>query len=122
MRVVLALVVMLATPALGQLPKPPNPLIETRYCGSTPERDDKGKIKRSRKVIAAFRAIYPCPETGRTTGACREWAIDHVIPLACGGCDAVSNMQWLPYRLKSASVIGKDRFERDIYCAPFARR
>jgi hypothetical protein len=94
------------------------PLEEQRYCG-VPHRDADGTIHRNTSVIAAFKRQHPCPVNGKTTGACGGWAIDHVIPLACGGCDAVSNMQWLPNGIKSAPTIGKDRFERLIYCEPF---
>lgn len=87
---------------------------EYRYCGE-PQRDKEGKIKRSTKVINKFKELHPCPSNGSTKGACEGWAIDHVIPLACGGCDAVSNMQWLPNELKSREKTGKDRFERVIY-------
>jgi hypothetical protein len=93
------------------------PLEEQRYCGPPPRLAD-GSIKRRSDVLAAFRKAHPCPVTGLSTGACVGWAIDHVLPLACGGCDAVSNLQWLPNGLKSVAVIGKDRFERLIYCEP----
>lgn len=96
--------------AFAELPA----LEELRYCGE-PLRDIRGIIYRNYRVIAKFKEIHPCPETGKKSGACPGWAIDHVIPLACGGCDAVSNMQWLPNELKSAAKIGKDRFERKIY-------
>jgi hypothetical protein len=97
---------------------PVSALEEQRYCGP-PARTAAGEIKRRADVLAAFRRAHPCPVTGLATGACSGWAIDHVIPLACGGCDALSNLQWLPDGIKSAAVIGKDRFERKIYCEPF---
>jgi hypothetical protein len=89
---------------------------DPRYCGA-PERTDEGRIARSRAVLAEFRRLYPCPSTGLIHGSCPGWAIDHVIPLACGGCDAVVNLQWLPLPIKSASgTLPKDRWERRIYC------
>jgi hypothetical protein len=91
-----------------------DPYQETRFCGK-PARDAEGKIVRSGKVLTAFKKYYPCPVTGMTHGACSGWSIDHVIPLACGGCDSVANLQWLPNNLKTKAVIGKDRFERKIY-------
>jgi hypothetical protein len=95
------------------------PLEEMRYCGP-PERDENNRIKRRSDVIRSFRDAHPCPVTGEHRGSCPGWAIDHVIPLACGGCDAVSNLQWLPNELKSAAgTIAKDRWERKIYCVPF---
>jgi len=52
-------------------------------------------VERSASARAAFRKIIPCPATGRTSGACPGWHVDHVIPLACGGPDHPANMQWL---------------------------
>lgn len=88
---------------------------DSRYCG-TPKRDANGNIVRSLAVKNDFRSIHPCPQTGKTTGACVGWQVDHVIPLACGGCDSVHNMQWLPDQIKTCSDVWcKDRFERNIY-------
>jgi hypothetical protein len=89
-------------------------LKEYRYCGE-PKRNKDGDISRSQRVLSAFQKQYACPATGKTSGSCPGWAIDHVIPLACGGCDAIINLQWLPNDLKSKAVTGKDRFERTIY-------
>ena len=86
-------------------------VVDSRYCGP-PKRDANGKISRSITVINDFKNIHPCPANSNKTGACAGWAIDHVIPLACGGCDAVNNMQWLPTRYK---ITGKDRWERKVY-------
>jgi hypothetical protein len=86
-------------------------LIETRYCGKT-ERDAK--------VAAAFRRQNPCPATGLTTGACPDWQVDHVKPIDNGGCDSVSNMQWLPTWLKTCAGHCKDRWERKINCRPIS--
>lgn len=55
--------------------------------------DANGKIHRDPAMRAAFR--YPCPSTGRTRGVCPGCEVDHVLPLACGGADDPSNMQWL---------------------------
>ena len=91
------------------------PLDETRYCG-VPDRDSRGVIKRSSAVRAEFKSIHPCPVTGLPSGPCPGWQIDHVMPLDCGGCDSVSNMQWLPVEIKTcAGTICKDRWERKIY-------
>ena len=94
--------------------EPEPALIETRYCGE-PKRNLSGEIIRRAAVRDAFLRAHPCPSTGLREGRCEGWQVDHVIPLACGGCDAVSNMQWLPVSLKVAPVVGKDRFERKIY-------
>lgn len=92
-----------------------SPLDETRYCGE-PARTAKGDILRRADVLAAFKKIHPCPSTGKSTGACPGWNIDHVIPLANGGCDAVPNLQWLPIQIKRCpGEICKDRWERKVY-------
>ena len=83
-------------------------LDETRYCGP-PARDTKGQIIRRADVLRAFEKVHPCPAPVGTT--CPGWYRDHVIPLACGGCDAVSNLQWLP----EAQWKAKTLFERRIY-------
>lgn len=92
-----------------------DPLKEYRHCGP-PARNADGTIKRSAAVIAAFRAIYPCPSTGLKIGACPGWSLDHTDPLADGGCDAVYNLAWMPDLIKSSAGIGKDRYERPVFC------
>ena len=90
------------------------PLTETRYCGA-PARNADGSIKRSAAVLAAFQRIHPCPSTGKMVGACPGWARNHNLPLACGGCDSVANLSWLPNDIKScAGAHCVDRFERKI--------
>ena len=92
-----------------------DPLVDYRFSGVV-VRDASGNIKRSGKVLTAFRKLYACPVTGAHIGACNDWAIDHVIPLACGGVDAVYNLQWLPDQIKSErGEFSKDHFERRIY-------
>lgn len=88
---------------------------DPRYCGP-PARDADGGIHRSTAQRAAFVRMHPCPVNGAVTGACPGWSVDHVIPLACGGCDTPVNMQWLPATIKScAGTQCKDRWERKIY-------
>lgn len=88
-------------------------LDETRYCGVI-SRDGAGNILRRADVIRAFKKRHPCPID--TLEHCHGWQIDHVIPLAVGGCDSVSNMQWLPNSLKTcAGKLCKDRWERKVY-------
>jgi hypothetical protein len=60
------------------------------------------------QVTREFERAHPCPSTGRTTGACPGFVRDHVVPLACGGPDAVSNLQW--QTIRDARI--KDRWER----------
>lgn len=99
-----------------------SPVEETRFCGQ-PARASDGSIARSTVVVSAFRRAHPCPSTGRRTGACPGWQVDHVIPLAACGCDAVSNLQWLPVEIKTAAgALAKDRWERVVYrCPPEVR-
>jgi hypothetical protein len=52
------------------------------------------KEHRSASVKREFQLTHPCPATGRTSGACPGYVKDHILPLACGGPDAVSNLQW----------------------------
>jgi hypothetical protein len=100
---------------VGCQAQPINPLLETRYCGFVP-RLANGDIKRRADVLTAFQKIHPCPSTGLTTGACPDWSKDHQIPLACSGCDSVSNLAWIPNIAKSCSKgYCKDRYERKIY-------
>lgn len=104
-----ALVVLFALNAQAQTL---DPLKEYRYAGP-PVRNVDGTIRRRADVIAAFRKVHRCPSTGRYTGACPNYAINHVYPLACGGADAVWNMVWMRNDIK-AQV---DRIERRISAA-----
>lgn len=107
----MVLLILLAGPATAAT--------DARICGTGPQRDADGKIHRSRAVLRDYQAIHPCPSTGQTTGPCPGWALDHVIPLACGGCDAVENLQWLKTSIKSCGGSEcKDRWERKINCQP----
>lgn len=88
---------------------------DPRYCGS-PKRDASGLIIRSSKPVREFRSWHQCPSTGLKTGACPGWAINHTIPLACGGCDSAANMDWMPTDSKACSGDHcRDRYERKIY-------
>lgn len=53
------------------------------------------RIPRSAAEVRAFRAEHLCPATGRRSGPCRGWAVDHVRALCAGGEDRPSNMQWI---------------------------
>jgi hypothetical protein len=52
---------------------------------------------RGRAARADFQRSHPCPATGRTSGACPGYVVDHVKPLACGGADGGS---WSHTRLQ----------------------
>ena len=65
------------------------------------------KQPRSASVKREFQLTHPCPATGRASGACPGYVKDHVLRLACGGPDAVSNLQWQTTRDAKA----KDKWE-----------
>lgn len=71
-------------------------------------RDANGRIIRSSAARTEFKKLHPCPATGSSTGACPGYVIDHIVPLANGGPDAPSNMQWQTI----AEAKEKDRWER----------
>jgi hypothetical protein len=70
-------------PTVPALPKP----------SAAPE--PHSKIERSKGKRAAFVTSHPCPSTMNTSGSCPGYEVDHINPLACGGSDEPSNMQWL---------------------------
>lgn len=51
--------------------------------------------ERSASAKSKFKRENPCPSTGRSSGSCPGYQIDHRQPLAAGGSDHKSNMQWL---------------------------
>jgi 5-methylcytosine-specific restriction endonuclease McrA len=61
---------------------------------STFGRERRGRIRRSPEAKDAFTRENPCPSTGKRGGPCPGYVIDHINPLACGGADDPSNMQW----------------------------
>lgn len=71
------------------------------------ERDAHGRIKRSSSAKRDFEKQNPCPSTGKTSGVCSGYVIDHVQPLKRGGEDAPSNMQWQT----TADAKAKDKWE-----------
>lgn len=81
-----------------------NGMLETRLCGM-PLRTVSGEIARRSDVLREFEKIHPRPQDGR------RWYKDHVIPLACGGCDSIHNLQWLP----EAQWREKSKWERVVY-------
>jgi len=75
---------------------------------ATVQRDKHGRIKRSHAAKAAFEREHPCPSTGKTSGRCPGYVVDHVHALECGGPDDPSNMQWQT----TADAKAKDKTER----------
>ena len=58
------------------------------------QRDKDGHIARSAQARNDFKRSHPCPSTGKSSGACPGYVIDHVKPLKRGGADSPGNMQW----------------------------
>lgn len=50
---------------------------------------------RDRSVRAEFVRQVPCPATGKTSGPCPGYEVDHITPMCRGGPDTVANLQWL---------------------------
>ena len=63
---------------------------------------------RSFRAEVFFRLENPCPATGQTHGECKGYVIDRIIPVACGGVEESSNMQWQTL----AQAREKDRWEK----------
>jgi hypothetical protein len=70
-------------------------------------RDSHGKIARDPRQTNAFKKQHPCPSTGKTSGSCPGYVIDHKQALKHGGADAPSNMQWQT----EAAAKQKDKWE-----------
>jgi hypothetical protein len=74
----------------------------------------EAKIDRSTAVKYAFIRANPCPASKpHTKYSCPGFVVDHIKALACGGSDAVGNMQWQTLAAGKA----KDKWER-IGCSP----
>lgn len=82
-------------------------LQSSKVSSSVASRNKNGKIARSEKAKSDFTKQHPCPSTGKTSGACPGYVIDHIVPLKRGGADAFSNMQWQTVQAAKA----KDKVE-----------
>lgn len=73
--------------------KAPSPARDpSRFYGL--HRDEHGHIERSQAAKDAFKRMHPCPSTGRASGPCPGYVIDHIHALKHGGADDPDNMQW----------------------------
>jgi hypothetical protein len=68
---------------------------------------DHGTRKRDPAQRRKFERRNPCPSTGRTSGKCPGYVVDHIKPLKRGGADRPSNMQWQMV----AAAKAKDKWE-----------
>lgn len=71
------------------------------------------EVQRSASAVNAFKRANACPRiegttNGKPTGPCPGFVVDHIKPLACGGVDKPSNMQWQSV----ADAKAKDKWER----------
>jgi hypothetical protein len=73
------------------------------------KRDDKGHIVRDQNQRAIFKATHRCPSTGKSSGSCPGYKVDHICPLECCGKDNPGNMQWQ----SNADAKAKDAWERN---------
>ena len=83
-------------------------LLATVICATLLNAAD-ARVIRSSGAKSQFKAEHPCPANGKRSGACGGYVIDHVVPLACGGADAPTNMQWQT----TAEGKAKDKWERN---------
>ena len=58
------------------------------------ETKPETKFQRSKATEREFQRAQPCPATGKTTGRCPGYVMNHKLPLARGGRDVPENMQW----------------------------
>ena len=70
--------------------------------------NSSAEYHRSYKAKAVFKHNNPCPSTGRNRGTCPNYIIAHINPLACGGADDPSNMQWQ----SKSEAKAKNKWER----------
>jgi len=89
----------LLAPSFADAKDPGSKSHGSKHSGGHPKvtgvvRDSHGRIARSSSAKHAFEKTHPCPSTGKSSGACPGYVIDHVKPLERGGADGPSNMQW----------------------------
>lgn len=66
----------------------------TRKATAGAKRDAHGKPSRSTQQKNVFKKSHPCPSTGKSTGSCPGYVVDHKVALKRGGADVPQNMQW----------------------------
>lgn len=79
-----------------------------RSSGTRSNINNYKNYKRSAAARGHFERDHPCPSTGKRSGSCHGYVVDHIKPLACGGADSPLNMQWQT----AAESKAKDNTER----------
>ncbi len=97
--ILLLLLLSLAAPAKGRS-------THTHHAKRTTHAKRTHKA-RSTTARARFQRANPCPATGKRTGACPGYVVDHKVPIKRGGPDSPDNMQWQTREAAKA----KDRIE-----------
>jgi hypothetical protein len=69
------------------------PAIEAALRRASCARNSKGRIARSSTARHQFERSNPCPSTGKPSGACPGYVIDHKQALKFGSSDTPGNMQ-----------------------------
>lgn len=70
------------------------------------------KIPRRAAVLREFRKTHPCPSTGKTTGACPGWVMDHGLSLCLTGPEG--DASWNIFWQAAEPAKRKDRLERKL--------
>lgn len=83
-----------STHALRSNTKPASLHRRTSIKAQGVQRHADGRIARDPIQRATFERSHPCPSTGRSSGACAGYVVDHITPLKRGGADRPENMQW----------------------------
>jgi hypothetical protein len=68
------------------------------------------KVQRSAAVVRTFRKGHPCPSTGKTTGPCPGWVVDHGLSLCLTGPQG--DVPWNLYWQEKAASLEKDKLEQ----------
>ena len=70
------------------------------------------RIHRSTTLLREFRRTHPCPATGTISKSCKNYVIDHMIPMCLAGQagDVMDNLTWQDVE----SAKRKDRLEKKL--------
>jgi 5-methylcytosine-specific restriction protein A len=82
-------------PRIRNVSLSPVPTTDDGERGSTAHLRLRGRALQRRNTRIASRDFYTCQTCRRVTDRAGEGQVDHRIPLAEGGTDDASNLQWL---------------------------